>query len=461
MAPFPKGSKRRRNSAYNTPRKTPRKSYGFTRRPSVFSNTSVPSDRPRSRSNSTASTVSWPSSILKRGGPSYNNVNATGGTAAQKAFSRSGRKISKRNRGKKRIKVGRKFRKKVKESLRYLAPSGYAQETFYNIYRPGDKSQGVFDLGTGFQVTSGLIWGASQEDSGAQIACFFDAAKVMDAASILFNNAPLTPIKRYINATALSNLFDARQTQIDVLKQWVQFEIKNNTGRRLKLKFWVWELKNNTDSQKIDRNFRDEWAHRLNNELTPPGGAGQTGNKLNVASANINTIGMSPLISPGMQSIYNVEEIIIDLEPGRVFYKNIQGPSKMYDFSKMWQAERGFTDDFSVLCKGTKGMCMCVIPDMVTDTPGSGSPSVGRLTNLPSTSGFGVLVATTYNYVIRMPEQTGFTYLSTTGGTQQMNNARRDHPYSVQQWHTVGPNSNNLNEVNDENPQEPVQPQML
>jgi len=349
-----------------------------------------------------------------------------------KGYDKSG-KNTKKSGGKKELKVSNKFVKSVKKALTVTAPNGYYTERFYNKYKPIDFNQFVIDTGTG--------WSAGQTGlSAGGIASFFDPFKVLDAASVLFNGKVANGLKDNTNP----NLFPAQSFVIDVQKQWVRQEYKNNTARRLTLKLWTWELKHSVALP----NFSTFWEEMLTKDSTLPDG------RLNVLSNTRETLGQSPMFNPGVKKYFKIMEEDISLEPGKTYVHYVQGPAKKYDYSKFWNSSIGFLNQQ----KGNKGVCMALSLD-VTSTSTGGAGVAQRYTDIVAADAFGLLVETQYNYVLSVPDQTGFrlTFTIPAVGPTTIDNQtplmkRRGNPYACVNWNQIG-QAGTVVDIEDENPQ--------
>jgi len=350
------------------------------------------------------------------------------GDGMQKTFAHKGPKVSSKVKGRKRVKVTRKFSKKVKQVLERVSPNGLLKESYLYRYTPIDDQQLVVDLGRGWDATNANFTDASRLH-------FFDPVRVLDAASVLFNAKGYNGNK----AGANSGQFDAKSVMIDVVRQWVTFEIKNNTARRITIKLWSWKYKGNLRGT---ADFTGYWDTALNEE-----GAVATDGRINCYDVDKEMIGLSPKLSPRMSSMYQIEEKVIHLEAGKTTYHAIQGYRGIYDFSKFWDGV-----NFNNFQKNNMGVCMGIYPDIVaTDTGGNNTAT--RSTDLVLSSPYGIMVETTCNYVIRMPEQAGFKITAAAAGTAQPLKQRRHHPYAIK--FNPGPVGviGNVAVIDDENPQ--------
>lgn len=363
-----------------------------------------------------------------------NNDPGAGGDNVQRGSKRSGPKVSSKvKRSKKRQKVSKKLKAQVEQILTNKTPSGYYQERFYYRYTPGNDSQAVYNLGQGFGTETGQANGVYH---------FFDPTRVLDAASCLYNDKAPTAVKGLTDPRS----FAYKNIKINVLRQWVQFEMKNLTARRIQMKLYTWELKNDvreTATVGGIGDFADIWSASFTDDAIAVGNDG----RLNIAGAGRTTIGASPQFSPQMKRQFKMEEKIINIEAGKTVYHMVQGPRRDYDFSKFWERSL-FVNDI----KGIKGCCLCLIPDTIAASLG-GIGQTNRSTNMVAADPFGICVETIYNYVIQMPEQAGFALPTAVVNTPIQLKQRRDAPYCIKKWNNIPPGAGTGVEIDDENPQ--------
>lgn len=395
----------------------------------------TPVSNPRKRSRSTVSLGSSSSRSTMRGNPftvSNKLTNAVhSGDAKQGGFKISGPRTSKAKKKDKVVKITRNFKKKVDAALTKSNPTGYYQERYYQKFKPEDFRQVIADLGGGNYL--------GQFGLSNSTLHFFDPIRVIDAASVLFNNkAPVGTNKTLADA----NNFDPLSFECEVTRQWVEINIKNNSARNIEVRLWTWELKKPQVNNGSAANFGTEWIASFARE------ASATDGKINQLSIGADTIGASPSMSPAMRERFAIEEKIILLEAGKYFKHTIQGPRKKYNFPSF-----GLASGFNNAQKGNKGVCMAIMVDN-TSTSTFGAGNSGRVTDIAAADGFGILTETIYNYVIKVPDQAGFQYPASTAlGTMQTLKQKRHGPYAIQIWNnpgaaTIGP----VTEVPDEAP---------
>lgn len=365
----------------------------------------------------------------------------------QYAHLRSGRRVSSKAKGRKSLKLSKHFKKAVKQVIRNFSPKGYFTERYYARYTPGNMVSTVYDLGEGWTgAASGRSFDPATSASGAYL---FDPVKIMDAASCLFHGKEADGNKSLAN----SGQFDQEFFEVDVMRQWCRMEMKNNTSRTLIMKLYTWQLRNANDAL-TNGSFADEWAAQALLE------GNQTNGNLNITAAGIGEFGMSPNFSPAVRKRFSIEEKEVRLESGKTYVHLVQGASQLYSY-----AEFRSGNQFNNCQKMVKGVCLALSVDVVGSTaaiPGTGESSTlnshcgaaQRWTglspwNVPGP--YGLLVETTFNYVIRIPEQAGFKLPSDTIGTNIFLDNRLNHPYYVKVWNQVDMKSGTF-EKSDEEP---------
>jgi len=403
---------------------TKRKAVTQLTTPAKSRRTSV-SSRASSRRSSLLS-----SSTRSLAGP-YVSHRAMPGDAKQGGFKRSGPKTTKLKKKDKKVRITRSFKKKVDAALSKLSPSGYYQERFYNKFKPVDCRQKVQDIGGG-------TYNGEFGTTGSRLY-FFDPIRVLDVASVLYNNK--TPIAN--KGLSDTGNFDSTSFSVEVIKQWVEINIKNNSARNMEIKLWTWELK----KPSLLADFGAEWGSALARDASPTDG------KINQIGVTADVIGVSPMLCPSMRERFKIEEKIILLEPGKYFKHTIQGPRKMYNFPS-FQYNGSGTSSFLNSQAGIKGCHMSITVDN-TSTSVIGPGISHRVTDIVDLDGYGILTETIYNYVLRLPEQAGFKLASAVVGSQQPISSRRQTPYVIKIWNDISaaPTPGTVTEVPDENPQ--------
>lgn len=281
---------------------------------------------------------------------------------------------------KKKVKVSRKLRDKIKKVVSGTKPKGLFQETAYDemrLFATEDNKQMVNQI-------SGFTGGAFDP--------LFSPARVMDAASVLWNEKDQLRTGKTI--MDLEN-FDRNKFKVKVIKQSVTYTIKNNTQRVMTLKLIECEAKNNQillDAQSL-------WNQEMGFEATLDGP--------NQSVATLTEMHVHPSILPQFSKMYKTNTSTFVLEPGQTIIHKVHGPSDtIYDYMKFWSAST-----YQPIMKGSKFVIAVYYVDMVTQTTTGLSPDTvqGRYMNINPTNDlkYAMLCESVHRFELEMPEQTG------------------------------------------------------
>ncbi len=347
-------------------------------------------------------------------------------TAASK---RKGKSVKKEG-VKKTVKVSKQFRKKVKQSLVSDGFVGTMMETHTEILTPNTNGQFLHSLGRSSQNTK----------------VYFDPCNVLNVASVLYNQKPLT----FSPALGDAGNFDFHTFQCHVIKQHVTHRLKNNTARTLTLKIY--------DVSPKGKQFADGfnpltfWQDAMINEI----GGTDLNRRVNIAQASPSTLYCNPKLCQGFKQNYTIDETIVNLESGKEYNHKLVGPNDMeYKFQKFFDARPGNTAA-GVFCNQQKFVKMTFIVmygDLVTgalETPPG--VSAARKIALNSSGGefYGLAIESTVYTKVKIPEQAGFNNPPLPVPQTQPLNNRKSNPYVLQNWkNTLG---NDYNTVVDEQP---------
>lgn len=370
---------------------------------------------PRSSSRSTMSISGRSIASTIRSADSTNVV--------QKANKRKGTKVHKEGL-KKRVKVPKKLRKQVKQILENKGPVGSLMEIKSQKITPTD-GQSVFMLGNTSENQPNL----------------FDPCYIQYVASTLFNGAAATQTPLIGNA----GFFSPRTLRVEVIKQSVTYRVKNNTARTFTLKF--------LDLSPKSRNFGNGfnpltfWTAAFQQE-----GTANSPNNPNVYNINPLTLYAHPKMSDAFKNLYEVDETIVYLEPGKDYIHKLNGPNKkLYDYQKFWSGSSPTAGVFDNQQKFIKQTMLIIIPDLTSTTGGQ----AGRYVDIPAAPGpYGICMEQTTYTKIHMPEQAGFAWptVTPTTGNQPLNKRMRVYAindFTPAQAGTVAP-------IEDENPSEAI-----
>lgn len=213
---------------------------------------------------------------------------------------------------KKVVKVTKAFRDKVAKATEPQRSWGYRQEIDYRLFtNPSSNTQN----------TTYSIGGAA--------AGMFSPLRVAHVAAVLFNGKTdtLTP------TTGQPGDFPENAVKIEVKKQWVNYELKNNSRREMTVK--IFECAPN--GNKVTLNPHGLWSNGL---------ALDDATKQEVDGTNLNSIGLShvglvPHANKMFRKQFKVYERTLTMEAGQTHKWTVNGPSMTYDMAKYFDDSAG------------------------------------------------------------------------------------------------------------------------
>lgn len=345
------------------------------------------------------------------------SANSDGNNVVAPISKKKGNKVARKG-IKKKLKVPNELRKQIKAVVNTTnkAIGRYTDIKYYKI-TPSD-SQVVQMMGV---ATQGGFYN------------LFDPAYILYVASTLFNGAPV----QNAPTTASPQLFSPRTLTVEVLKQSVTYRMKNNTQRTLTVK--VWDI--SPKSRQFANGF-DPYAYWQTTFSTEAANSPHNPNKYSITPE---TLYANPKMSEAWRQMFQMDEVIFELEPGKEAYHKVVGPNMLYDFQKFWDSA-----SFSNQQKFIKHTMICVYTDIINTTLGS----VGRFTDIVSAEPYDLLIEQTMFTKIAVPEQAGFTWPAVTPTTGVAALDKRYSVYALQNW--AGAQSGLVQGVSDENPQAPI-----
>jgi len=351
---------------------------------------------------------------------------------------RKGRKVAREGR-KKRVKISRKFAKKVKQIVKGTQPVGYFSESSCAYAVPLDGAQNCQMVG----LSSGYNLATSTP-------LFFDPVSVLNAASVLwFNKIPGSPIKTALDP---DNFPTPSGLKIFVESSRVMITYKNNTANTLTLKLYDMSPKSTMNSdQEANHNPLSVWINELIVQ-TPPAVAPFTNvGFFNPLGTTPNTLFNSPKYCIGVKHFFSIDCTTVILEPGKTHVHTLPGPSQMmYDYNK-FRMGSGVTQLLN--CQKFVKMHMVVFyPDL--QNTNAGTP--GRFTDVPvAPNAYGLLTEVRSFYKLRMPEEAGFTYPTTLPAPGDgVPLTQRSYRFAQKNWNITQTGA--ILEVSDENPVQAV-----
>lgn len=336
---------------------------------------------------------------------------------------------------KKKVKVSKKFKKKVAEALEGERGTGYLVErTVSNIQIPVDNKQAVFQP-YGGRTIDGVSYP------------FFNPSHVNYVASVLWKKK----VQSLSTGSFDPDMFYIKNLKIEVCSQYYIHKLKNNTARTMEIRIYDVSPKMTQEINSSNVNFYTALDHWIQAFAigSPSGGAGtitQTSNE-NPGNTQYNTIGAKPSESLTFRSQYSCDETIIKLEPGKEYYHKVQGPSNYtYDYNKFWKQ-----DNFRPIQKFCKTSLIC----FNTDLTATDLSNVGRYTDILPNQGFGLLCETEVYTKVRCPNKSGFvTPAGALGAGVVQELGQTGYCFIRKNWY--GEQGGAIQMVTDENPQATV-----
>lgn len=279
--------------------------------------------------------------------------------------------------GRKNVKVTAGFRKKVTKALEGKKCVGRMREV--KSFKFG------FAIGQNVQA-----YGYLDSELAGQHG-FFSPNRILDAASCLFNQKTAAT-----NKTVFTNNFSATVTKINVLRQWVDFELSNQTQRMKTVTIYQAEPKSRhgTDIGPVE-----QWENSLlqDTQTSPTGDT--FGPNLSFISPTFLKTG--PKLSKSFREKYNVTSTVVKMQPGQTHAFSISGPSKVYDLAKLHD---GINTTLSDYTPESTFVFYTVYNDLVETS----LQNTGRFEASIGVQPVSIICEYTMNYHIETPESTGF-----------------------------------------------------
>lgn len=317
--------------------------------------------------------------------------------------------VGKSLRPKKHVKISKSFKTKVNQLLEVPRVHGYYQETtafylnFIGAANNGKQKVGAIN-GTGSGLNSGIC---------------FNPARLLNVASVLFNKKTATANSQWAEGGAATNYnfgvntFDSNLCKINVKKQWVDVEFRNNTNRTFKMKLFDCVPKVHGGVITLQAP-QTSWGAALD-KLATVGVANNQPQNCNgeIASPTLQT---TLFADPRKVKTWNqywkcqVTEVVV--EPGQTFTWVVNGPALEYDFSKYYSTDGGLANTvFNDYVKNvTHSLFAVFYPELGLGYTGAAQGGVGRFGGatpvLPNVTG--ILYEVKYHYEVDMPDQAGF-----------------------------------------------------
>ena len=325
-----------------------------------------------------------------------------------------------RAKGTKRIKITSAFRKKVSQSLEGKKAIGNLTEIasmkFGNAIPDNLQSVGYF--------------------TDENVNGMFSPLRVLDAASVLFNRKALARIK-----TAATGVFPVTYTKINVIKQWVQFTLSNQTQRTKTIT--IYEANQKGVAAVPDHPLQC-WVNALTLDDIDAPDADSAGPNLNAVVPSF--LHAKPNQVKAFRKDYHVTSKTVLLEPGQVYNFSIQGDSGIYDFNKY---HTGPTATLAENTNRTKWCFYTVHNDLIVTNAGV----TGRFETTSTAIFRSIVCEYSYHYRIECPEQTGFKPGSTYASGAQTLNLIKDAYACIN--YSAGAGGGVINRIDDNDPTNP------
>jgi len=318
-------------------------------------------------------------------------------------------------RNKRKLKVSRKFAKRVKQVIDSDQMFGNHTITSYQVIAADQENgQGVYTL------------------DGDRYWTMFDPLAVMNVASSLWKGKAQVKRPEY----DVNTDFDLRNLHVNVVNSYCRYQFKNNTRRVIKLTLYECLCKNRY-FQNDDHTPNRWWAKALNTDST---------NGIILDFGQVNLLGRTPGETSTFANLWKSHKRDVILEPGQIFTHVVQGPKNTeYKFEKFW----GGVTEFQNLQPGkTMGLMAVVSTDMAATT----ANAVGRWQARPEEGNL-ILVQRDDHFTLSIPEQAGFKFpAAPTTGTNVALNLRK--PSKIRLVYTLGapPASGGIRRIDEINP---------
>lgn len=364
----------------------------------------------RSQTQSTRS-PSIGTSLLARRRARLNRVQGSGAGAVTVR----GRKKTRRY--KRSVQVSRKLREKIKKVITGQKIFGMTQEISHAVMRligTEDNKQICYDI--------------TALNSGGDNP-YFSNVKVLDAASVLWNEKVQTEVK----AVTDSLNFDPLKLKVKVIDSSVTYNFKNNTQRKVNIRL----VECYAQSRQVIGNPFAIWQAALAKQATSTGP--------NQNTQLITELYTNPGMLPDFRKLFKTRTISLEIPAGAEYKHYVQGPQmELFDMQRCWNGSL-----FQNYHKKACWVLALVIPDLVTTSLGT----VGRYNaGGDDETGYGICWEAIQRFKLEMPEMTGFT--GDTGATVTPL-SQRQFSYAYKTYGIA--QSGVIQSVNDENPVQPVQ----
>jgi len=314
---------------------------------------------------------------------------------------------------------------------------GYGDQAIVLGHRPGDykvNSQCWWNgmLTRGDVPSFEIPYGNGNVVSKGDDWNFFTPMKFLDAASVLWADKLIRKDYSNIAGNLKSSVADTDPTlefsQTNGMKffienSFVTFQIKNNTKRCMRMRFWHFQPKVAYPDKAPLESLRDSIAvHADENKVRFNGAA----YRLYEDPAFV------PSMLEGIHKEWTFEKIDVKIAPGETCKHSVQGPKNVeYNANKLYLSDK---DNYSKMKKGwSVGVCCAVLPDLEMGVE-TGNALFGRPIS-------GITLDNTYEiklplnieikeyYKMRVPNQKTFIQQAAIGEVQAENLNRKVYAF--------------------------------
>lgn len=422
------------------------------------------------------------------------NSMAGGATSGHVPFAPTTTRVGKRIKNRKavkfankgNVKVSKRLRKKIEKVMVSKMVQGHVKSVYAGVIgafegQPNEAATldmgGIISLrGAPAASNSQYIWQTMFFADAAGVPTYnigtdfrlFSAPRILDAASILWNNK--TPALNYsvttdnftANVDATGKPVVAGRTgggpQIMVKSAKATFLLKNNSQRTHYLKMLVCKPKRKaTFTSPLD-----SWANGMAVESADTVNATQFNNQVIMFGPTATgsgleppipytVIGSMPNMSKGFKTEFKYETVEMCIEPGQTVTQVVHGPrQQQYDWSDMYLS--GVNASTYAHPKFDRWVMFIGNLDLVSDTSGR----VGHHYGIAGATDDKRLLALemTLDYVLAMPEEAGFigNAGAAVANTMQPLNARKPKIALLNFTNSINSSYNDVVRIDDENP---------
>lgn len=267
---------------------------------------------------------------------------------------------------------------------------------------------------------------------------FFTPAKILDAASVLFNNK--APSTNYATGNNLSTVFTSAtgapvitqigQLKINVLKSYCEFQIKNVSNRVVRMTIYECTPKlkfqpaTSLQALNLCNTLIDEPTENANVGYYISGSGNVQSSLMLDESVDVVALARSKL---GYQFNYKKRDMV--LAPDETCVHTVVGPKGVLDFSKLYSSDptTGTPNlQLNPLCKGWSVSCMISINgDQILNVAGGKFAFSAPTAAENARMGMPVAIQTKESYSVSVPEIAGFVTTAGLAGSRQQLNLRK------------------------------------